>query len=285
MWKYLGVGAALGMFVALQLLLLLFSFSPQISNLIDLVVVSYLKDVLGPVSAGFGGAIAGAYAAYKFQSKSEERKEYKESARVFLLTKLQLNQKFDDLFSIKRHEFHPFRDHKLRMMVIGMLPESPGVRGDIYLRIYDLLSQAGAGKVISDLMLAEKRYAACFYNFMERNKALEEFREKLTSIELGDGLQFSLTDVFKAVELGRVVALHRNTEIMLEVFEEALETVLSALLGLQSALDEKYFPKGSFGIKIEIPSSEYLERLPPPQLSDDELVNMWKHFKSEKSFS
>lgn len=267
MWIAVGIGMAIGIFLAFQFLLFLFSFSPAVAWMLDRNVVAFLKDVIGPVSAGFGGAVAGAYAAFKFQTNSEERKELKSAARTLSVAKLNLMQKLNDLCSIKKHNIYQHRDHLARFVVIGELPESPGVREPIDPGIIDLLITARESELISTVLLADKRYEACFENFKLRNKAIREYRGVVNSSEIGMTLNTSLAEVCKIVEPARLVALHQNTEGVLEAFDDSIETLQAALKGIAEALDKRFDGTGLVIMTIGNQEGEYLEKLPPSKFT------------------
>lgn len=272
MWMAVGMGVGIGLFLAFQLLLFLISFSPAVAWILDKNIVAFLKDVVGPVSAGFGGAVAGAYAAFKFQSNAEKRKELKAAARTLYMAKLNLMQKLNDLGSIKKHSIIQHCDHPARFVLIGELPESPGVREALDSNIIDLLIGAGAGKLISTVLLADKRYEACFENFRLRNKALLEYRAIINSSKIGQGYNTTLADICKVVEPGRLIALHVNTEGVLEAFDGAIETLNTVLMAIGDALDKSFKGTGMAVMTIGQEEGDYLEKLPAARFTLESLI-------------
>ncbi|MCE1004210.1 hypothetical protein [Pseudomonas sp. NMI1173_11] len=148
-----------------KLAIFFFAFFPASTNLVDQVLVSYTKDVIGPIVTGLGGAMLGASAAFYFQRTSEAAKEYNNSVRVLRLVKLQLIQKLGELTSIKKHSVLQHENDQQRFMAVGPLPESPGTKESVDNIIFDLLASEKAGKAIENLMLGDQRYFACFENF------------------------------------------------------------------------------------------------------------------------
>lgn len=272
MWMAVAIGVGIGIFLAFQVLLFLFSFSPAVAWMLDKNIIAFLKDVVGPVSAGFGGAVAGAYAAFRFQNNSEKRKELKAAARTLTMAKLNLMQKINDLVSIKKHSVLQYRDHPARFIMIGELPESRGVRESIDPNIIDLLMDVKAGELISRVLLADKRYEACFENFKLRNKALFEYRAILTGSHLGQTYNATLADICSVIEPGRLIALHVNTEGVLGMFEETLETLSSALNAISDTLDKSFKGKGLAVMTIGTGDRESLEKLPSAKFNVDSLT-------------
>ncbi|WP_147429955.1 hypothetical protein ACN99C_06295 [Pseudomonas alloputida] len=240
--------------------------------MLDKNIVAFLKDVVGPVSAGFGGAVAGAYAAFRFQNNSERRKELKAAARTLTVAKLNLMQKLNDLGSIKKHSVFQHRKSPARFVLIGELPESPGVREAIDPNIIDLLIGAGAGKLISSVLLADKRYEACFENFKLRNKALLEYRAIVNASKIGQEYKTTLADICKVVEPGRLIALHVNTEGLLNMFDETIESLSSALYAIGDALDKSFKGTGLAIITIGQEEGEYLDKLPSSRFTVETLT-------------
>lgn len=81
--------------------LVFFAFYPPATSLVDQVLISYSKDVVGPIFTGLGGAMLGAFAAYAFQKNSEATREFNDSLRVLRIVKFQLLHKLSELVSVK----------------------------------------------------------------------------------------------------------------------------------------------------------------------------------------
>ncbi|MFV3403266.1 hypothetical protein ACNFIC_04835 [Pseudomonas sp. NY15463] len=263
-WNDFGVGLLSGIFISFQFALWGFAFYPPFSNSVDQALVAYLKDVLGPVFTGLGGAGLGALAAYKFQQSNEAEKEFKETLNVLRLVKMQLVTKLTELASVKKTSILPYADDKVRFVHIGPLPESAGIQERVDSRILNVLADAGAADAIQEILLSDQRYFACFENFKERNKALYQFRNKLDTLALASEQEFPFGVLVRALEPGRVIALYMCTENLLLVLDEAIESINSALELVGSALDEKFAAKGAKSMKFTKGSSEAFEKLPAP---------------------
>lgn len=64
------MGFLVGAFSIFFLSLAILAFASDLSQMISPVVIAVLKDVGGPVAAGFGGAIAGAVCFHIFQEEN-----------------------------------------------------------------------------------------------------------------------------------------------------------------------------------------------------------------------
>lgn len=266
-WNDFGVGLLSGVFISFQLALCAFAFYPPFSNLVDQTLVAYLKDVLGPIFTGLGGAGLGALAAYKFQQRNEAEKEFKETLNVVRLVKMQLVSKLSELASIKKTSILPHANDKVRFVHIGPLPESAAIKERVDSRILNVLADVGAAEAIQEILLSDQRYFACFENFMERNKGLYQFRDKVNSLSLASEQNFPFGLLARALEPGRIIALYICTESLLLVLDEAIESINSALELVGGALDEKFTAKGAKNIKFAKGGAEVFERTPAPKFT------------------
>lgn len=272
MWGYIVIGVVAGLLIAFLLLMILFSFSPLIAQLLDPIVISFLKDVVGPVSAGFGGAVAGAYAAYYLQRKAQLQKEGSDSARALYMAKFLYIEKMNELLSIKQQSFLPHFDHKARFCIIGQLPDREMSAQPVDHNLIELLVAQGAGKAVSDVFLAEKRYIACFANFKARNVMITSYREVANTVPLDENLVVSFDQICRAVDPGMIIALYEFTEGLLKNVDDAVESIRDALRGVGEALDRQMKNKGLPNVEIEFPDIDLIKRAPPPFFTKESLV-------------
>jgi hypothetical protein len=253
-------------------LLLLLAYSPAVSSIFGQALASVLKDVVGPVSAGFVGAIAGACAAFYFQSNAERKREQKESARVLYMAKLSFTQKLNDLSAIKNQAFIPNLESKIRFADIGELPERVATPESIDLKLIDLLVAVDADSVIRQVMLAQKFYVSCFDNFQIRNRSLREYRDVINSSPLGKGVNLQFHEVCKVVEPGRIIALYCITEELLSIVDYAMEVLFNALHEIGQALDHKIHIEGGSKKAVVLPQNPaVLTKVSKPKFTRDSL--------------
>ena len=270
-WNDFSVGLLFGTFIAFQLALYAFAFYPPFTSLVDLTLIAYLKDVLGPVVTGFGGAGLGALAAYKFQQKNEAAKEVKENLNVLRLVKIQLVSKLSELVSNKKTSILQHADDKVRFIHIGPLPESAAIKERVDSRILNVLADVGAGEAIQEILLSDQRYFACFENFKERNKALYEYRNKVNSAGLAGGIECSFGEIARNVEPGRILALYICTENLLLVLDESIQGIATALDLVGGALDDTFSGTGARIMKFSKAESSAYEKVPEPKFTLDQL--------------
>lgn len=272
MFFLLFVGFVIGIFLTFFLFLSLLAFSPDLSQLISPIFVAVLKDVGGPVAAGFGGAIAGAACSYIFQQRNEKEKETKAEISAIHKTSVRLSVQLNDLFSVKKHNIYPSLAHPARFLDISKIPSCPSISDQIDPRIIDIAVSLKDGKAIDTIYLAESRYRACFENFNNRNLGLDEYRATLKGAGCGrEGVQ-SLEEIYRIVGTGQLVALHVMTELMIEVLDETIQTLSEAVELVADMVDKKYKGKGFVSLKIDMKENEaYLAKTAPPHFNVESL--------------
>lgn len=272
MWGYIVIGVVAGLFAALFLILLLFSFSPAVAQLVDPVLISFLKDVVGPVSAGFGGAVAGAYAAYWLQRKEQLKREDRHSARILCMAKYLCIDKINELLSIRRSAFEPYLDHQARFAFIGYLPDRSEPLQPVSHDLIELLVFSGASTVINDVFLADKRYASCFVNFKSRNAMFKSFGDVASTVPLDHNLAVDFSEICKVVDTSLIVGLYEYTEDLLKSVDDAVEKLILALSGIGETLDKKINDKGLPSVGFDFQAKDLLSPLPPPYFTKDSLL-------------
>ncbi|WP_295485909.1 hypothetical protein [uncultured Pseudomonas sp.] len=272
MWGFIVIGVVVGLLIAFLLLMILLSFFPLIAQLIDPILISFLKDVLGPVSAGFGGAVAGAYAAYYLQRKAQLEKEDNDSARVLYMAKFLYIEKMNEILSIKQQAFVPYFDHKARFSIIGQLPDREMSAQPVDHNLIALLVAQGAGKAVSDVFLAEKRYIACFANFKARNAMITSYREVASTVSPDENLIVNFEKICRVVDAGVIIALYEFTEGLLKNVDDTVTSIRDALLGISEALDRQMKDKGLPNVEIEFPEIDLIKPAPPPFFTKESLI-------------
>lgn len=266
------IGFLFGGFTVFFVFLGVFAFAPEISQLISPIVVTLLKDVGGPVAAGFGGAMAGAGCSYFFQKKTEKANEVKADFSVVHRTVIHLTSQLNDLFSIKKYNIYPVRDSKIRFLEITKIPSSPGVTDRIDPRIIDIALSMNDTVTIDTIYLAQARYRACFENFSNRNGSLDEYRATLKASNLGKAGAHTLCQLGEIVGEGQLIALYTMTEQMIEVVDEALQSLTESLELVSGILEKKHKGTGALTLKMNTSQgAEYLAKMPSPYFDAESL--------------
>ena len=273
------MGGVIGAFLVFFLFLVLLAFFPDVSELISPVMVSLLKDVGGPVAAGFGGAIAGAACSYIFQQRSEKEKEKRSDISVIHKTAIHLLMQINELYSIKKYNIYPSLEDKSRFLDISKIPVSPNVTDRIDSRVIDVALSVKDAKTIDTIYLAEARYRACFENFGNRNVGLDEYRATVKNSGLARQSVYGIRELYKVVGEGQLVALHVMTEQMIEILDETLQTLADALELVNGLVDQKYKGSGVVSLKMDMKKNEeYLKKSPPPHFDVESLKAYLRQF-------
>lgn len=274
MWKYVILGVCAGLYLALQIFLFLLSFSPDIAALLDKNTIAFLKDVVGPASSGFGGAIAGAYAAFWFQGHNEKAKEVRDGYRVLSMTKLDCLRKIKYLMAVKKNSIDNFKDHEFRFLAILELPETPRETGVVGLEVIDFLLAVKAKKAIDVVLNSSHNYDALFENIKGRNKTYSGYRDVLNSSSLARELRVDFASIVSVVETGRIVAVYRRTEEVIKGLDTVIESLHSAVVEIGKALDSYFEARGFPIIDFDVLEEGFLKRLPPPVHNEESLKQL-----------
>ena len=272
MFFSLVMGFLIGAFSIFFLSLAILAFASDISQMISPVVIAVLKDVGGPVAAGFGGAIAGAVCSYFFQKRTEKEKENKADISTIHKTWVRLMMQLNELYSIKKYNIFPSLDHPARFIDISKLPSNAGVVDRVDPRIIDIALSVKDASAIDILYLADARYRACFENFTNRNDGLDEYRATLKNAGLGRVGGHSLDELKEAVGVGQLVAIHVMTEQTIEILDETLNTLKNAMDVVTELVTKKYKGQGVLSLKMDMEKgNEYLTVSPAPHFTVDSL--------------
>lgn len=278
MWKYVVLGVCAGLYLALQFCLFLLSFSSDVAVLLDKNTISFLKDVVGPASSGFGGAIAGAYAAFWFQGHNEKNKEVRDGYRILSMTKLDYLRKIQYLVAIKKHSIDKFKGEEFRFLAILELPETPRETGVVGLEIIDLLLAVKAKNAMDAVLNAGHNYDALFENIKGRNKTYSAYKNVLNSSHLARELKVGFPSIVSVVEPGRIVAVYRRTEEAISGLDTVIGSLYLAVVEIGKALDGYFEARGFPVIDFDVLEEGFLERLPPPVHSEESLKQLMNKF-------
>lgn len=264
MWKNIAIGVAAGLFLAVQISLWTFYFSPSAEKLISQSALFFLKDVLGPFSSSLFGAIAGACAAFWFQTSNERKKELREAYRILAMTKLDYQRKIQYLVAVKKKSIELYKDHEFRFLAILELPETPRTAGLVGQEIVTYLMERGATGAVAAVLNANHNYSALFDNAKGRNKTYLSYRDILHRSDRSRSFQVDFPYIVSVVEPGRIVSVYNTTENLLAGFDVTIRVLRNALVEVGGVLDAYFEKKGFPVIKLDELEEGSLESLPPP---------------------
>ncbi|CRI57749.1 hypothetical protein [Pseudomonas sp. CCOS 191] len=193
------------------------------------------KDILGPVAAGFGGAIAGAFATYRLQSLVEDNKSKVTDVSNYNRGVEILSAKNRDLWVYKRQVIEKFQKHELRFLKMPDFPEMPinSLMASDYLN--ELLIRFGMGSEISALMTAERKYVATISNLWQRNRMIAKYRMELDEFFRMRRTRYtpSLGDLVRVHGHTRLLRLYEYTEMAIDDLDRSLAAFYKILISLQ----------------------------------------------------
>lgn len=253
----------MGFVVTIFLFLGLLAVFPESTSPIPSVVHNIFKDILGPVAAGFGGALLGAFSTYAIQSNTERRKEKISFIKSYNEGLTILTMKYKDLWSIKQQVIVPCQNEPLRFMRMPRFQE--------YLssddRAIDALSQiiinAGMGDLLSKLLVAEKKYTAALASFGERNDLLLQYVAELDGYyaKTKGRQRPTLADLVLIHSHTRILRLYDFSEGVIRNLDDAIASLYHIINHLRTTLPAKIeFEKYPLiDVKVEVS-----EKTPPP---------------------
>ncbi|EPJ7517523.1 hypothetical protein MC833_000171 [Pseudomonas aeruginosa] len=245
------VGMLIGGAATFFSILFLFSFSPDIERSINPSMLSLLKDIVGPVAAGFGGAIAGAYAAY-FLSRSEAlRVKAEKEAEENRLREIQevqeinvalvnLMAKLNDIWTIKVSYFDPWADNPLRFLLIPPFTMPVKVPERLPNSTVAKVACLGLKDATNILYKADEGYYSILDNLLVRGGALKEIRDLLSERARTNGGTLSLQDYKVFAGAGRLVALYINTEGLIKLIRDISNDLIGSISALSDMAICKY---------------------------------------------
>jgi hypothetical protein len=267
-WMF-GFGIIFGLAASVFGVIIALSFYPSAEQMLPSKTYEFFKDILGPVAAGFGGAIAGAIMGAIANARMQEKFEH-DKAAIAQITSYNrgliiLISMYRELATLKKDLVVPIMDEPLRfirMPITHELTVSSDRATDV---LSILLSTLGLAELLSDLMLAEQSYAAAMRSLIERNRIVLEYREKFdNAISKKQGRQ--------TAGLKELVEIHGHTSMLrLYNYSEAtisgLDRSLIRLHGVMARLDAELAPMVKYKnhkILGQVSSSTYLKPVSSP---------------------
>lgn len=286
MFPQILIGIVIGAVLAVFAFMVILSFATQDASGIHPVVYSWFKDIAGPVSAGFGGAIAGALVSFKVQQDAVRRKELQLEARSFNRASSILAKKLSDLAAYKMAMVIPFEGNPLRFIMMPGIPggSAKSERADTLLE--EILISFDEFELLSEVSVVEERYETIVESIAERNRLVERHRDRMESSSTGAGRMISLEDVVKINGVGATIRLYTFSEQLVSALDDAIENIVKVLEGLNSSCAQRLKDRGVRIIKVEAGSSPALKRAAPPHfVSPDHLADVIEGQEQSKALA
>lgn len=268
------IGITVGIVISIFMYLTAISFWDDSREFSPAGFNSFVKDILGPIASGFGGAIAGALVSFKVQQDANHRKELQLEVRDYNRALHALAGKLNLLGSYKRaivvpHEKNPLRFCTMPGLALG--DSDYGSSSDLLLT--PILLNLEEADLLSCVSEAEAYYVSVVDSVRARNSLLEKHREKMEQHEKGRRREVSLGDLADIQGIGSLARLY----VFSEEFVKLLDETIDRLEGAIDKLDAKCIPKlKDRGIKVmSIKRAEdvmFVPTVPPAFKTVDDFV-------------
>ncbi|MBD9630735.1 hypothetical protein [Pseudomonas sp. PDM19] len=274
MRTYITIGTIIGIVSSVFAYLVVISFWDDSKEFSPTGFNSFVKDILGPIASGFGGAIAGALASFKVQQDASFRKELQLEVRDYNRALHGLAGKLNMLGSYKRaivvpHENNPLRFCTMPGLALG--ESDYGSSADILLT--PILLSLEEADLLSSVSESEAFFASVVDSVRARNNLLEKHRDKMEQHEKGRRREISLGDLASIQGTGSLVRLYSFSEDFIKLLDETIERLGSTI----DKLEAQCIPKlKNRGIKImslkKMKDVMFIPTAPPAFKSVDDFV-------------
>lgn len=224
------IGAVIGAVAALFMVMAGLAFIEPGDYGVPPFLYLFLKDIVGPVAAGFGGAISGAFISYRYQQQNEERKLLSDEARSFNRAMALLAHKLNDIASIKNSAILPRQNDPVRFITIPPIAQSPSREERAAESLGEILIGRGLQDLLPDIFEAEELYHSVRESFYERATLISEMREKTEISVEGRGRVVSLDLLVNILGVGATVRMYHLTEQIITGIDDAIDGLIDSLM-------------------------------------------------------
>lgn len=241
------VGAVLGGVICVFSSLIVLAFFPFVESIFPPKTYDFIKDILGPVAAGFGGAIAGVLTSHHIQTKAEEKKaeaQALEDKRKLNIKKASdynkgvgiLIAKYRDIANIKMQVVGPCAKDELRFLTMPISQRMPLNESKATDYLDELLIEESMGSILSRLMVVEQKYVATMSGVLERNDLILPYRAEFDAAipRTHHRMRAGLSDVVLIHGCTRLLRLYSSSEGLIANIDETLSAFDEILSKLRS---------------------------------------------------
>jgi hypothetical protein len=232
--------------------------------------LSILKDLITPLAASFGGAIAGALTAFKLQNDKESVKREEDEVAALNNSLLALESQLNDLGAIKRQTILNVAQKPIRFLEIRPVTNTEHVTERIDLRMVPGLARLKEAELIQECRLAESRYINVINTLKMRDSIILHIHNSMATAGINTFDSTSLTKTYEILGPNDLAIAYEVTEEYIRILDEALVSVKNAMLKISSIFEKHYKEKGYGSLKIEFPpeTEELFRETPPPLIKN-----------------
>jgi hypothetical protein len=196
--------------------------------------LSVLKDMILPIFASFGGAISGAYIAFRLQSETEKKKRLEENLSYVNRTIFTLHMQLTDLLNTKEQIILPHQENPFRFLMIYPMANDDQVCEKVSMDFAQVLIDNQKPQLVQDILIAEKQYFNLIYLFQKRNTLKEEIDALLADNGFGHGSDFRLGEVFKIIGSQRLASIYDLTEKYIDLLDGSVLYINNTIIDLMN---------------------------------------------------
>lgn len=228
--------------------------------------LSILKDLITPLAASFGGAIAGALVAFKLQNNREELKRQESEINALNNSLLALEAQLNDLSAIKKQTILDVAEKPLRFMEIRPIASIEHVAERIDLRMVSGLARLKEAELIQESRLAERKYINVINTLKLRDSIITQLHNLTAKAGINTFDSSSLTKIYDIVGPNNLAIAYETTEEYIDLLDDALLSIKNAMIKINSIFDVHYKDKGYGKLAIYFPKEKdkLLGKTPAP---------------------
>lgn len=198
-------------------------------------------DTIITTVATLAAAYFGALFAFKFQSRTEERKIRSNNVAAGNRAMFLLLRQFNSLSVIQKQIIEPHRKHPLKFIV--MRPSLPLNYDNLKVDVNNLsfLLETKHRNVLMELLLEENKFHAAVQALNERSKVhLHDAQPVLEKAGIVDGGDYSLSQLKEALGNRLFIQLSRSTDEMIDHTDSSIKSLMEMGERLYKVLTELY---------------------------------------------
>ena len=228
--------------------------------------LSILKDLITPLAASFGGAIAGALTAFKLQNDKENLKRQEDEINALNNSLLALEAQLNDLSAIKRQTILDVAQKPLRFLEIRPVVSIEHVSERIDLRMVPGLVRLKEAELIQESRLAERKYINVINTLKLRDTIISQLHNLMANNGINTFDSSSLTKIYEILGPNNLAIAYEITEEYINLLDDALLSIKDAMIKINSIFDVHYKNKGYGSLKVDFPeeADKVIGKTPAP---------------------
>ncbi|MDV7831879.1 hypothetical protein R4K51_01080 [Pseudomonas aeruginosa] len=265
LWLFLG--GTIGLIFGLYLVVGVLSFSADVETLVGGSTYAFLKEVAVPMTAGFGGAIAGACSSYFLTRKENQVRQVEIDTELINTSLYLLMSKLSEIVAIRKQGFFPHGEAQARFLTIPLYSTGGQPQPSLDMRIITVLGRVGIDDISEKIYKAENGYIACLNHLNIRNDMFLQVRDLAERSGILKGDSVMIYKYVLAVGMPRLLALYDVTENLIGYIDSVIEDVKDALLAIERAR-ERFVVNGRVSV-MSLSFSDFSDsKLPAPHFED-----------------